>query len=772
MADVAPPPAEASQVNVPATPHDDAEKSEDEESYEEYSTSEEEEDEESAAEKKTVLENGPITKTDTTKGEIPAVATASEAAPGPAQEVFSSVPPERFNPSPNAHAVKGSASEQPQAQSSAATTPAATAEESSEEEETSSDEEESSDEELESKEVAVSTKVEKSETQQISAQPERTFDDFERFNPAPFLPESLLPPSANVAASTATAPVKTDEESSEEESSEEESEESEEEEISIVVTKSTTEAKEGAAQQSLKNVEQTIETQDSANAKTFSDFERFNPAPLLLEAILPPSANVTVTQTKTPALKEEGSSEEEESSEEESSDEEESSEEEIEAVSKPAAVVSAGKISERTVDEPERFNPSPFIKDRILEIQPSAQTTIDAVHHAVEEPERFNPSPFIPTSIFKLEKSAAVKKTEIVKEIYSDEEESESEYESSEEETDNEESSEEEVTIIPSKHVTTVKEAEGETVKFLSPVRIVNVTDAECQPERFNPSPYIESHILTTKDASGQQKNNKASLVSSQPERFNPSPCLEDRITTTQSAILDVNFVPERFNPAPFVESKIIATNKVEPVQPKTVEPVQQEKKLIQAVTVTAVESFKPTVTDAVVKPVPEITVVKQVTFEAAASPVSEPEPRGAYEKLKVLLESGKQMEEENVPLFDELKPNVPPASTQQTEASVNEAPLPPEEERSSVRSRGPRTAAEYMEEARRIADDQSISLYSPSVLVVKHLVSQQQKLHDMLDDMRRQCNNVDTQVKTIRAERLVPRTYLKKKHPWSHLIR
>jgi len=378
----------------------------------------------------------------------------------------------------------------------------------------------------------------------------------------------------------------------------------------------------------------------------------------------------------------------------------------------------------------------------------------------------------------------------VKKEIESEEEESESEYESSEEESD-EESSGEEVTIIPSKHVTTVKEA-GETVKFMSPVRVVNVTEAtaEIQPERFNPSPYVSAHILTTQkvdqefhierfnpspyieshvvstnEVSAVKKKKTAAVVTySQSERFNPSPFIEDRITTRQVIYMDANYVPERFNPSPYLESRIIAAGKVAAVAPD-----QQEQKSIQPAAVAATVM----VAEAQVTQVSENTAVQHVTFEAAASPVSEPKPRGAYEKLKNLLELEKQLETEDVPLFDDPMPDVLPAKPEHNPDTLVKETTPPMEEEESVPVRvGPRTAAEYMEEARRIADDNSISLYSPSVLIIKHLVSQQQKLHDMLADMKRQCNNVDTQVKTIRNERFVPQTYVKKKHPWSRLTR
>jgi len=280
---------------------------------------------------------------------------------------------------------------------------------------------------------------------------------------------------------------------------------------------------------------------------------------------------------------------------------------------------------------------------------------------------------------------------------------------------------------------------------------------SQYQVERFNPSPHIESHTVSTMEATVQQKKKKGAAVSSQPEGFTPS--------ADSGSIMLVAYVelpvhhPERFNPAPFIESRILAASKVAEASP-----AQQEAKPFQPAAVPS------TFTNSVVAQSTDSSLGKQVTSEAAASFSGETEPRGAYEKLKSLLESGKQLEEENVPLFGEPKPEVPLEDNQHPEGLVGK-PTEPEGEAIPVRT-GPRTAAEYMEEAKRIADDHTISLYSPRVLIMKHLVIQQQKLHDMLEDMRHQCNNVDTQVKTIRNERFIPQTYVKKKHPWSRLTR
>jgi hypothetical protein len=82
------------------------------------------------------------------------------------------------------------------------------------------------------------------------------------------------------------------------------------------------------------------------------------------------------------------------------------------------------------------------------------------------------------------------------------------------------------------------------------------------------------------------------------------------------------------------------------------------------------------------------------------------------------------------------------------------------------------------MEAARKIAEDESVWLYTPQMLVVRGLVQRQQRLHDMLADMRRECASASSAATAIRRERFAEYapggggSTLKKKHPWSHLTR
>jgi hypothetical protein len=236
------------------------------------------------------------------------------------------------------------------------------------------------------------------------------------------------------------------------------------------------------------------------------------------------------------------------------------------------------------------------------------------------------------------------------------------------------------------------------------------------QPERFNPSPFIEENHIGGESVECSRIP-PAAAACVQPERFNPSPLTWASDDTSPKAADGVHIDPERFNPAPLIASRILPPSDT---------------------------ASHPHHTTAVITPPPHDDI--------------ELRPKGAYEKLKDLLESGKERDAETLDLF--------------APTAAQEEPLPPSP------PSGPKTAAEYMEAARKIAEDESVWLYTPQMLVVRGLVQRQQRLHDMLASMRRACADASSAADAARRERFAEYApggtarELKKKHPWSRLTR
>lgn len=158
------------------------------------------------------------------------------------------------------------------------------------------------------------------------------------------------------------------------------------------------------------------------------------------------------------------------------------------------------------------------------------------------------------------------------------------------------------------------------------------------------------------------------------------------------------------------------------------------------------------------VEPADELKPVSEEAVEDADSTA-----KGAYRQLKELLVPEGQPDQPHATAEEQAQPTQSTTEVEQPEpAAVEEAV-----------DRQPRTAAEILAEAAKIADNEDLYLrHTSRMLIIRGLVERQERLHDNLSTIRRQFTDIEYEIKSLRNERFLYHPVEKKKHKWSKLLR
>ena len=156
-----------------------------------------------------------------------------------------------------------------------------------------------------------------------------------------------------------------------------------------------------------------------------------------------------------------------------------------------------------------------------------------------------------------------------------------------------------------------------------------------------------------------------------------------------------------------------------------------------------------------------EVTPKEEVTVQAVES-----EDKGAYDKLKKLLQEDEKAAPASSLVAEKEKPVEPEAEATPAEEPAEEgaaaAPAEPEPE--------PEPEEDEVEKDKKEAQAQDEyahdKIVSSRVLHVRTLVNSQERLHDLLSDLRTQFYNMDAEINILRKS-VFPSVAMRTQSPW-----